>query len=445
MTDWTRREFLAAGTLAVAQAEGQRKTVGPGAAAQAPGPEPKRSAQATVAPADKIVLGFIGVGGMGTGLLQIFKKFPEVEIAAVCDVYEPHLRRAQSAAGGTPETYSDFRRVLDRKDLDAVVIATPDHWHAIPTILACQAGKDVYCEKPLAHRVHEGRAMVQAALKYQRVTQMGNLMHAGENYHRVVEIVRSGVLGKISKTRVWMAADRSGLGRPQDGPPPSGCDYDFWLGPAPARPFNPNRFTFNWRYFWDYGGGILTDFCCHIVDLVHWAMEVEAPQTITAVGGRFALADNAETPDTLEVTYEYEKGGQKFLLVWSETDANAHGVENKGLGIMFQGTDGTLVADYRTYRIIAEKGRQIDEPAKSLARSVGHHREWLDAIKSRAQCSCHFGYGHRLASVGNLGNIALWTGEKLTWDRASEQIINHPEANLYLTKEYRKPWALPSV
>ncbi len=144
----------------------------------------------------------------------------------------PH--RAQSQAGGTPETYRDFRRILDRKDIDAVVVATPDHWHAIIAIMACQAGKDVYCEKPLGHRIQETRAMVTAAEKARRVTQMGNLMHAGENYHRVVEIVRSGVLGKISKTRVWMAADRRGLGRPANGPPPKGCDYDFWLGPAPA-------------------------------------------------------------------------------------------------------------------------------------------------------------------------------------------------------------------
>ena len=205
MNDWTRREFLAAAALAVAQAEALARK--PAAAQRRPGA--KKSEPASIPASEKIVLGFIGVGGMGTGLINTFKTFPEVEIAAVCDVYEPHLHRAQSAAGGKPEAYGDFRRVLDRKDIDAVVVATPDHWHGIPTILACQAGKDVYCEKPLAHRIQEGRAMVRAAEKYKRVTQMGNLIHAGENYHRVVEIVRSGVLGKISQTRVWMAADRS--------------------------------------------------------------------------------------------------------------------------------------------------------------------------------------------------------------------------------------------
>jgi predicted dehydrogenase len=442
MTHWNRREFLAATALAAASREASPdQASGFGGPAQ----DAARPATVPVPPSEKIVLGFIGTGGMGTGLLNIFKQFPQVSIAAVCDVYKPHLERAQSDAGGTPETYRDFRRVLDRKDIDAVVIATPDHWHAIIAILACQAGKDVYCEKPLAHRIQEGRALVTAAEKAKRVTQMGNLIHAGENYHRVVEIVRSGVLGKISKTRVWMAADRRGLGRPKDGPPPEGCDYNLWLGPAPKRPFNPNRFTFNWRYFWDYGGGILTDFCCHIVDLVHWAMDVEAPRTITALGGRYALDDNAEAPDTLEVAYEYEKSGQKFLMVWSQTDAASHGIENQGLGIMFQGTEGTLVADYDHYRIIPEKGRKIEEPPKTLPRSVGHRREWLDAIKSRARCSCHFGYGHRLTTVGSLGNISLWTGETLKWDPVAERIVNHPEANQYLTKDYRGPWTLPSV
>jgi predicted dehydrogenase len=442
MSNWTRREFLAASALVAAQAEPRPRTQ---SAAQNKSPSSSEKAKTPVPPSEKIVLGFIGTGGMGTGLINTFKSFAAVEIAAVCDVYEPHLRRAQSAAGGAPAAYHDFRQVLDRKDIDAVVIATPDHWHGIPTILACQAGKDVYCEKPLSHRIQEGRAMVSAADKFKRVTQMGNLIHAGENYHRVVEIVRSGVLGRISKARVWLAADRRGLGRPPDGPAPEGCDYDFWLGPAPKRAFNPNRFTFNWRYFWDYGGGILTDFCCHIVDLVHWAMEVDAPQSISALGGRYALADNAEVPDTLDVTYEYQKGDQKFLMVWSQTDANTHGIENQGLGIMFQGTDATLVSNYDHYRLLPEHGRKIDLPKPSLPRSVGHHREWLDAIKSRAQCSCNFAYGHRLATVGNLGNISLWSGEKLKWDAAAERIVNQPQANQYLTKEYRQPWAIPSV
>jgi predicted dehydrogenase len=220
----------------------------------------------------------------------------------------------------------------------------------------------VYCEKPLSYRIAEGRAMVQAAARHKRVTQMGNLIHAGDNYHRVVEVLRSGVLGQISKTRVWLAADRNapeGIRSPTDCDPPSGLDYDFWLGPAPLRTFNPNRFTFNFRYFWDYAGGILTDFCCHIVDLVHWAMDVEAPETITATGGRYALRDNGETPDTLEVVYHYAKG---FDMVWSQSCASSHGFDGQGLGIMFQGTKGTLVSNYQKFQIFPEKRQQIELP-----------------------------------------------------------------------------------
>ncbi|MDG3003137.1 Gfo/Idh/MocA family protein [Paludisphaera mucosa] len=434
---WTRRELLAYSAFgAAATGLAPRTRAGQDAPAV-----PKASGS----PNEAIVLGFIGVGGMGSGLLNIFKEFPDVRVAAVCDVYEPHARRAREAAGGKPDVYGDFRKVLDRKDVDAVVIATPDHWHAIPTIMACQAEKDVYCEKPLTHRVAEGRAVANAAAKYKRVTQMGNLIHAGENYHRVVEIVRSGVLGKITKTRAWMAASRENLGRPADASPPAGCDYDYWLGPAPERPFNINRFTFNWRWYWDYGGGILTDFCCHLIDLVHWAMEVDAPRTISATGGRFASDDSAETPDTLEVAYEYEKGDDKFLLSWSQTDASDHGFDGKPQGVMFQGTEATLVANYKEHQIFPVKGKTIAEAPRSLPRSVGHHREWLDAIRSRATCSCNFEYGHRLTSVGELGNISLWTGEKLVWDAAAERITNHVEANQFLTKEYRKPWVLPTV
>jgi predicted dehydrogenase len=439
MNPLSRREFLAASALAAGALTPARRSAGDDQPERAPD-VPKRAGAN-----DTIVLGFIGVGGMGSGLLKIFKKFPDVSVAAVCDVYEPHRLKARSAADDKPSAYKDFREVLDRKDIDAVVIATPDHWHAIPTILACQAEKDVYCEKPLSYRIAEGRAMVAAADRTKRVTQMGNLIHASENYRRVVEIVQSGGLGTIAKTRVWMAADRSGLGHPDDTDPPAGCDYDFWLGPAPNRPFNPNRFTFNWRYFWDYAGGILMDFCCHIVDLVHWAMEVDAPESITATGGRYALNDNAETPDTLEVLYHYNKGPRGFDMVWSQTDASTHGFEGKGLGIMFQGTDATLVADYGTYRIFNEKGKTVEIPAPTIPRSVGHHREWLDAIKSRGRCSCHFEYGHRLSTVGHLGNIALWTGEKLHWD-ARNEVTNHPEANRHLAREhYRAPWTLPKV
>lgn len=396
---------------------------------------------------EKVRLGFIGTGGMGTGLLNIFRKFPDVEVVAIADVFEPHAGKAAEQAGGKPEIYQDFRKLIDRKDIDAVVVATPDHWHAHISILAMQAGKDVYCEKPLSHSIGEGKAMVAAAAKHQRITQMGNLIHAGENYHRMVEIVQSGVLGQITKCRVWMFADRNypvGLGKPADGPAPSGCNYDMWLGPAPERAFNPNRFTFNWRFFWDYGGGMLSDFVCHLVDPIHWAMKVDAPQSVTATGGRYGLKDNAETPDTLEVLWHYAEG---WDLHWTHSDVSTQGkLFDRTAGILFEGTNATMVGHYNDFKIYTEKGQDLMLPEKTLPRSPGHHREWINAIKSREECSCRFAYGHRVTSVGNMGNIALKTGEKLLWDAESERFTNHEAANRHLMREqYRKPWSFPTV
>jgi hypothetical protein len=219
-----------------------------------------------------------------------------------------------------------------------------------------------------------------------------------------------------------MARNIEGLGNPADTEPPEGCDYDFWLGPAPKRPFNPNRFTFNWRYFWDYAGGHLCDFVCHLVDPVHWGMKVSWPETITAQG---------------------ERG---FDLIWSHQETNSRGFEGRQAGIAFYGTKGTLHGHYNDYKLIPEKGEEIEEPPKTLPRSPGHHREWLNAIKSREECSCHFAYGHPLSAVGHLGNIALWTGRKLRWDGAKERFVDDPEADRYLLREeYRAPWTLPEV
>jgi predicted dehydrogenase len=396
---------------------------------------------------ERIRLGFIGTGGMGTGLLNIFKKFPDIEIAAIADVYKAHAGKAAEQSGQKPELYSDFRKVLDRKDIDAVVVATPDHWHAHASIMAMQAGKDVYCEKPLSHSIGEGKAMVAAAAKHKRVTQMGNLIHAGENYHRMVEIVQSGVLGQITKCRVWMFADRNypeGLGKPADTAAPEGCDYDMWLGPAPQRAFNPNRFTFNWRFYWDYGGGMLSDFVCHLVDPVHWAMKVDAPTSVVATGGRYGLKDNAETPDTLEVVWHYADG---WDLHWTHSDVSTQGkLFDRSAGIMFEGTNATMVGHYNDFKIYAEKGKEIKLPEPVLARSPGHHREWANAIKSRQECSCRFAYGHRVTSVGNMGNIALKVGQRLEWDGKAERFTNHESANAHLMRaEYRKPWAFPVV
>lgn len=398
---------------------------------------------------DAITLGFIGVGGMGSGLLNIFQRFDDVRVAAVCDIDESRALRAREAAGGKPDVYADFRRVLDRDDIDAVVIATPDHWHAIPTILACQAGKDIYCEKPLAYRIGEGRRIVDAVTKYDRVTQMGNLIHATDNYHRIAEIVQSGALGTVRKARFWMAQGGGGLGHPADSTPPAGVDYDTWLGPAPARPFNPNRFHFNWRFYWDYAGGMFADFVCHLVDPIHWGLQARAPESAVATGGRYVLDDNAETPDTMEAVFHYPGKSDDdpgWDLVWSLQTGNPHGFHGRGAGVEFVGTRGTLHGHYSDYVILPNRGEAIEEPEPFLPRSQGHHREWLDKIRTREICSCNFEYGHQMTNVAHLGNIALRTGQMLRWDADRERVTNSEEANRYLLREeYRAPWRLPDV
>ncbi len=403
-----------------------------------------------VSAAEKINLGVIGCGSMGNSNMHAVQGQKDVNLVALADVDQKHLGRTidslkkAKAANHQPTGYHDYRKLLDRQDIDGVIIATPDHWHAITAIHAMQAGKDVYCQKPLSHNLKEGQVMVQAARKHQCVTQMGNQIHATENYHRVVEIVQSGVLGDISLIRIWMAENRfpQGRGTAPEKKPPAELDYDFWLGPAPQHPYTRLRSHSTWRYFWDYGGGHFLDFVCHLHDLVHWGMQVDAPRTVAAAGGKYQVQDDSDTPNTLLATYEYPE----FLVEWSMTGINAHGLEGRGAGVMFQGTQATLHCHYNDFKILAEgKDQQIELPAKTLARSPGHERQWLDRIKTRQLCDCDFEYGHRLTSVGHLGNIAYRTGEKLKWDSQAERITNHPQANDFLTREYRTPYTLPEV
>jgi predicted dehydrogenase len=394
---------------------------------------------------EAVTLGFIGVGGMGTGLLNIFKGFEDARVAAVCDIYEPHRKRAAAEAGSSPNEYTEFREILDRKDIDAVVVATPDHWHAIPIILACQAGKDVYGEKPLGYAIGEGRRIVDAAAKHNRVTQMGNLIHASETYHRVAEIIQSGALGRINKARFWMSQRSPAIGAPADTAPPEGLDYNAWLGPAPEHAFNPNRFTFYWRWFWDYGGGLLTDFVCHLYDPICWGMNATAPTSVVATGELYDKSSNVETPDSMEVVWHFPDHGG-WDLVFTQAPTGNPVFDGRRAGIRFEGEKGILHAHYGDFKVIAAGDEEIALPEPTLPRSPGHHREWINKIKTREQCSCNFAYGHQITSVGQLGNIALRTGQRLEWDAASERVTNHEPANNYLLRpEYRKPFDLPTV
>ena len=424
---------------------------------------------------ERIVCGFIGVGGMGRANLRDFLKSKDVDVAAVCDVWQPNVDRAIQMTQGKAAGYTDFRKVIDRQDIDVVIIATPDHWHGYMTILACQAGKDVYVEKPLAHNIHEGRSMVAAARKHNRVVQVGTQQRSGRHYKEVVDFIQSGKLGKISRVATWNFQNESphGMGNLPDSEPPSGLDYEMWLGPAPKRPFNPNRFIFNFRYFWDYAGGYATDWGVHHIDTVQWAMNERAPQKVSAHGGKYYIQDNRETPDTLEVIYEYPN----FILTYSNRILNANPLNGRSYGIAFYGTDATLVIDRQGYEVLPETHGAFetlrpfyerDLEAAKLGKSLypwgsqrdvwtgrtekvqgnrseqhlAHVLNFVECVKNRQRPASDVEIAHYSTTTTHLANIAFWTGRTIHWDPDKEQIKDDAEAANYLSREHRKPWVV---
>lgn len=398
-------------------------------------------------PSDQVVVGMIGVGSMGTGRLKEFLAFDDAKIGAICDVDTRHLNRAvemvEKTRGYKPQAFGDFRRVLDLKEIDAVAVVTPDHWHALPSVAAMEAGKDVFCEKPLSYSLAEGRAMADASLNHQRVTQMGNHIHnTGDNYRRAVELVHSGKLGKITRVHLWKTSPTRNHTTNQPPALPEGLDYDFWLGPAPKRPYDPMRSHGNFRHFWDYSGGTFIDFWCHISDIAFWALDLTAATHVAAAGGRFFLTDQTECPDTLEAILEFPG----LLYLYSYRPTPLPGFEHMGhIGCLFEGSEASLVVNYDRQEAWA-RGKKVEDfpsPPESIPRSPGHLREFLDAIKARhLETTCNFRYGHKLTKHGLLANIAFRTGRRLQWDDQTERVAGDDEANHYLTRKFRKPWKL---
>jgi predicted dehydrogenase len=384
---------------------------------------------------------------MGRGDLDTFFLNAEVDCAVICDVDDAMIAKGVSGVerkrGKAPDTVKDFRRVLDRKDVDAVIVATPDHWHSLPTVMACQAGKDVYVEKPLATSIAEGRAMLEAAKKHNRVVQMGTQWRSGEHWARAVEFVQSGKLGKVGTARGWAYHDWLGsIGNPPDGEPPPGVDYDMWLGPAPKRPFNPNRFHFNFRWFWDYAGGLMTDWGVHLINIMLWAMGPELPKSIMSSGGKYVLTDNSETPDTQTTVYEFPS----YTLIWEHKVGIGVGLNGRPWGISFSGTEGTLILDDQGWEIVPEpkkKSLEAQKYAGSPDARPAHVRNFLDCVKSRRQPVENLEVGHHVSTVAHLGNIALRSGRNITWDNQKERIPGDKQADRLVGVTYRKPWKLP--
>ncbi len=402
---------------------------------------------------DKIRVGFIGLGRMGRSSLGIALKVPDIEVAALCDVYKPNLEQALKQAPQA-KVYKDFRDLLAAKDIDAVNISTPDHWHAYMTVEACKAGKDVYVEKPISVAVEEGRIMVQAARKYNRVVQVGTQQRSGVHFAKARDIVRSGRLGKISFVRTWNYGNQypEGIGNPPDSEPPADLDWEMWLGPAPKAPFNSNRFGVHpkefsrFRWFWDYAGGMVTDWAIHLVDIVLWAMEAAGPNVITASGGKFYIEDDRDTPDTIQVTWEFPK----WVCVYENRILNAQSMFKQGYGILFHGTDGTLFVDRSRYELIPErKGRgeesvnrtEPEEGKSSNNHNLAHWQNFLECIRSRQRPVSDIEYGHQSTALALLANVAYRSRQRVDWDPKSETTGNK-EAQPYLRREYRAPWKL---
>ena len=434
MRDVTRRDFLRAGSVAAASALVGR------ARAQTPGAN------------DKVRVGLIGCGGMGRGDLKTFFMNPEVECPVVCDVDDAQLARAvelvEGERGNQPDTVKDFRRVIDRKDVDVCLVGTPDHWHALPMIYACQAGKDVYVEKPLGKSIDEGRAMLEAAKRHNRVVQMGTQWRSGEHFREAVEFIHAGKLGRIRLVRAWAYLDWvGGIGSPPDGDPPEGVDYDLWLGPAPERPFNPNRFHFNFRWFWDYAGGLMTDWGVHLINIVMWAMGTDPPSAVTCSGGKYVIDDNTETPDTQVAVYDFPATDQRpgYTFIWEHQMKGGVGIGGRPHGISFSGSEGTLILDSGSWEIVPEPKLKTLEAAqfKSAADArPAHVRNFLDCVVSREQPVENLELGHFVSTVAHLGNLALQTGKKIQWDAENERIVGDRKADRLVASHYRKPWRL---
>jgi predicted dehydrogenase len=401
---------------------------------------------------DRITLALIGAKNMGWGDLKDLLEQPDVVCKTLCDVDDSVLmgRAAELVKMGhiKPQFEKDYRKVLDDKDIDAVIVGTPDHWHCLPTVEACEAGKHVYVEKPLANSIAEGNAMLDAARRYKRLVQVGQQQRSGAHWKSAIEFVRSGKLGTIRQVKYWANFDYGAGNVPvPDSDPPEGVDYDRWLGPAPKRPFNKNRFHGSWRMFRDYGGGLMTDWGVHLIDMGLWAMEVKTPpRSVRSLGGNFASTDRAlEMPDTLTVLYEMDG----FNMVWEHNGGVQSGPYDQIYGVLFMGTNGTLVADRDRWRVFPEWGGEswrmdaVEEVKGDQMSHLNHCENFIRAIRYGDALNAEIEIGHRAALYAHLGNISYWAGERVVYDMMRRKIIGSEKADALVTPAYRPPWEFP--
>ncbi len=431
----SRRDFIKTSAAAAAAAS-----------AAATGPWIRLS---SASPADTLHIGLIGARSMGWGDLAGHLRQPNVVCAGLCDVDSEVLdQRAadvEELAGARPRIFGDFRELLDAENLDAVIIGTPDHWHYLQTVHALAAGKDVYVEKPLANSIAECDALVEAVRRTDRIVQVGQQQRSGEHWQEVVDFVQSGRLGEVRLVKVWGFFDY-GKGSPRvpNEPAPAHVDFDMWLGPAPDQPFNRSRFHSVWRHQWDFGGGLLSDWGVHLIDIVLWAMDVQsAPRSVSAVGGIYTYADRAiETPDTLSVLYDMGD----YTIAYEHLAGLNKSYYDRGYGIAFIGNNGTLVVNRSGWEVIAEEkdGDLLMEPVPFVEGVESNHGlhavDFVESVRNRSEPVCTIEMGRDAAVFAHLGNIALRTGNRLVWDGDARRFVDNAEADTMLRPTYREPW-----
>jgi predicted dehydrogenase len=399
---------------------------------------------------ERIRAAFIGVGNRGGQLLAAALPNKDLEIVALCDVFKPYLEKQAAIVGGEDlRLYADFRDVLDRADIDAVVIGTPDHWHAIQTIQACDAGKDVYVEKPLSIAVHEGRRMVAAARRNKRIVQVGTHRRSSTLYAELAEKVQAGMIGKVTVSRAYRLSNMfpDGIGNLPHSPAPDTLDWDMWLGPRPERPYQDNIAPYKFRW-WHLYSSQVANWGVHYFDAIRWLLGENAPSSLVAMGGQFAVMDDRTIPDTMETIFEYPQGG---LMLFGQYEASGNPAMRTG-EVELRGTQGTLYVSERRFEVIPERGGQFQDSAPRMEAVTGestdgdlterHIRNFLDCIKSRSVPNADVEEGHRSTTFSLLANISLAVGRRLNWDAAAERCIGDEEANRLLQYEYRKPWKL---
>ena len=414
---------------------------------------PTSSALAGRSAADTVHIALIGCHSMGFGDLQNALKIPNVQCVALCDVDQNVLAERKNDVlkiqGRAPQTYTDFRKCLENKDVDAVIIGTPDHWHCLIFVAACQAGKDIYVEKPLANSIAECEVMVSAARKYKRVVQVGQQQRSGEHWKNAMQFMKDGNIGQLRKVNVWANFNYGiGPGKVADSAVPAGVDYDMWLGPAPQHAFNKARFHGSWRMFWDYGGGLVTDWGVHLLDMALWAKDVNTyPLAVSAAGGNFAYPDHAhETFDTMSVSYQMKD----WVISWENTAGIETGYYNRAYGLLFVGNDASLLINRDGWELLPEtvdgKYKVPKIPFREGRENHAEHmRNFIECVKLRKDPVCTVETGRLVALYAHMANIALRSGSTVTWKEYTQNFGDNSAANALIQPAYRAPWKFPVV